>query len=144
MSPPTTPNSSASANETSIPFGVTAGQKATTVDSQHFASLTPEGVIESVAEGLPMDERRIMFAVQGQSYGPMFDEKLTVAAWKSKPSWHVIATEDRMLPSVMEEAGAKKANGKIRRVPTCQAAMLQEPTKVADVIIDGATHAQDK
>jgi hypothetical protein len=40
----------------------------------------------------------LAFAVQGQSYGPMFDEKLTVADWKTKQSWAIISTKDRMLP----------------------------------------------
>jgi len=46
-----------SENETSFPFGLTPGQKTITVDAQHLASLKPEGVFESVAEGLPMEER---------------------------------------------------------------------------------------
>jgi hypothetical protein len=60
----------------------------------HFASLSEEGVINDFANGLPMAERRLVLAVQGQTYGPMFDEKLTHAAWKSKPSWHVISMND--------------------------------------------------
>jgi pimeloyl-ACP methyl ester carboxylesterase len=138
------PDAGASANETSTPFGVTAGQKAITVDAQHFAALSPEGVFESFAQGLPMQERRLVLAVQGQSYGPMFDEKVTVASWKTKPSWHIISSQDHMLPPAMEEAGAKKSNGKAVVLPTCHVAMLQEPAKVADVIEDAATHALSK
>jgi pimeloyl-ACP methyl ester carboxylesterase len=138
------PDAGASANETSTPFGVTPGQKAITVDAQHFASLSPEGVFESFAQGLPMQDRRLVLAVQGQSYGPMFDEKVTVASWKSKPSWHIISSQDRMLPPAMEEAGAKKTHGKAVVLQTCHVAMLQEPEKVADVIDDAATHALNK
>jgi pimeloyl-ACP methyl ester carboxylesterase len=138
------PDAGTSANETSTPFGVTPGQKSITVDAQHFAALSPEGVFEDFAQGLPMQERRIVLAVQGQSYGPMFDEKITVASWKTKPSWHVISSQDRMLPPAMEEAGAKKANGKAVVLSTCHVAMLQEPEKVADVIDDAATHALNK
>jgi len=138
------PDAGASANDTSNPFGVTHGQKAITVDGEHFASLTPEGVLESFAQGLPMQERRLVLAVQGQSYGPMFDEKLSIAAWKTKPSWHVISSQDRMLPPAMEEAGAKKLAGKAVVLPTCHLAMLQEPEKVADVVSDAAAHSLKK
>jgi hypothetical protein len=55
------------------------------VDGEEFATLTAEGMGEYIAEGLPMKERELALAVQGQSYGPMFDEKLTVAAWKTSP-----------------------------------------------------------
>ena len=88
-----------------------------------------------------MAERRLVLAVQGQIYGPMFDEKLTHAAWKSKPSWHVISAKDRTLSPAMEEAGAKKAGGKAVSLPTCHVAMLQEPKKVADVITEAANGA---
>jgi pimeloyl-ACP methyl ester carboxylesterase len=132
------PDVGMSANDTSNPFGPTPGQKSIKVDAQHFAWLSEDGVLNSFADGLPMEERRLVFAVQGQIYGPMFDEKLTHAAWKSKPSWHVIATKDRTLSPAMEEAGAKRAGGVAVSIPTCHAAMLQEPQKVADLIEEAA------
>lgn len=135
------PDAGASANQTSAPFGSTPGHGAIRVDPQHFASMSEEGIINSFAEGLPMSERRLVVAVQGQIYGPMFDEKLTHAAWKSKPSWHVIAAKDRTLSPAMEEAGAKKAGGKAISLPTCHLAMLQEPLKVADLITEAANSA---
>jgi len=135
------PDVGTSANETGAPFGSTPGQEAIKVDSQHFAWMSEEGILNSFADGLPMAERRIVLAVQGQIYGPMFDEKLTHAAWKSKPSWHVIATKDHTLSPAMEEAGAKKARGVAISVPTCHVAMLQEPQKVADLITEAAKGA---
>jgi pimeloyl-ACP methyl ester carboxylesterase len=135
------PDIGASANQTSEPFGPTPVLKQIKVDAQHFASLSEEGVFNDFAGGLPMSERRLVLAVQGQTYGPMFDEKLAHAAWKTKPSWHVIATEDRTLSPKMEEADAKKANGVAIRVPTCHVAMLQEPEKVADLIVEAAKGA---
>src|SRR5215510_6311977 len=96
------------------------------------------GIINAFADGLPMAERRLVLAVQGQIYGPMFDEKLTHAAWKSKPSWHVISTKDHTLQPAMEEDGAKRSGGVAVRLPTCHVAMLQEPEKVADVITAAA------
>ena len=69
-----------SANDASSPFGWTEGQKQIRLDGQKFATLTSQGMLEDVTEGLPIEERKLAFAVQGQSYAPMFDEKLTVAA----------------------------------------------------------------
>src|SRR5262245_58859260 len=81
------PDVGMSAKDTSKPFGATPGLKAIQFDSQHFAWMSEEGILNSFAEGLPMAERRLVLAVQGQIYYPMLDEKLTHAAWKSKPSW---------------------------------------------------------
>jgi pimeloyl-ACP methyl ester carboxylesterase len=127
-----------SANQTSEPFGPTPVLKEIKVDAQHFASLSEDGVINDFANGLPMAERRLVLAVQGQTYGPMFDEKLTHAAWKSKPSWHVISMNDRTLSPAMEEDAAKRSGGGAVKLPTCHVAMLQDPEKVADVITEAA------
>src|SRR5271170_3375116 len=88
------PEEGQSANDASGPFGWTEGQKRIRLDGHNFATVTAEGMLEYIAEGLPMAERKLALAVQGQSYGPMFDEKLTVAAWKRKPSWAVISAND--------------------------------------------------
>src|SRR5262245_26024992 len=100
-----------SANQTGEPFGPTPGQRAIKVDAQHFAWMSEDGISNAFADGLPPAERRLVLAVQGQIYGPMFDEKLTHAAWKSKPSWHVISTKDHTLSPAMEEDGAKRSGG---------------------------------
>jgi pimeloyl-ACP methyl ester carboxylesterase len=138
------PDVGMSAKDTSKPFGATPGLAAIQVDGQRFARMSEEGILNSFAEGLPMAERRLVLAVQGQIYAPMLDEKLTRAAWKSKPSWHVIATKDRTLSPAMEEAGADKAKGKSVSLPTCHVAMLQEPEKVADLISEAAQEALKK
>jgi pimeloyl-ACP methyl ester carboxylesterase len=138
------PDVGISANQTSEPFPSTPVLKEIKVDAQHFASLSDEGVINDFAQGLPMAERRLVLSVQGQTYGPMFDEKLTHAAWKSKPSWHVISLNDRTLSPAMEEDAAKRSGGVAVKLPTCHVAMLQEPEKVADVITEAAKEALAK
>jgi pimeloyl-ACP methyl ester carboxylesterase len=138
------PDVGISANQTSEPFPSTPVLKEIKVDAQHFASLSDEGVLNDFAQGLPMAERRLVLSVQGQTYGPMFDEKLTHAAWKSKPSWHVISLNDRTLSPAMEEDAAKRSGGVAVKLPTCHVAMLQEPEKVADVITEAAKEALAK
>ena len=133
-----------SANDASSPFGWTEGQKQIRVDSDKFATVTSEGMLDDIAEGLPMAERMLALAVQGQSFGPMFDEKLTVAAWKTRPTWAVISAKDRMVPPAMEEAVAKRMGAVTITLPTCHMVILQEPAKVAAVIDQAAKTARSK
>jgi pimeloyl-ACP methyl ester carboxylesterase len=133
-----------SANDASTPFGWTEGQKQIRVDGEKFATVASEGMLEDIAQGLPMAERKLALAVQGQSYGPMFDEKLTVAAWKTKPSWAVISAKDRMVPPAMEESAAKKMGAVTTTLPTCHMVILEEPAKVAAVIDQAAKKALTK
>jgi len=135
------PEAGQSANDASSPYGWTEGQKQIRLDSNKWAMLTHEGMLEDVTEGLPMAERELAFAVQGQSYGPMFDEKLSVAAWKSKPAWALISANDRMLPPAMEQAVAKRMGAVTITLPTCHMVIMQEPAKVAAVIDEAAKNA---
>jgi pimeloyl-ACP methyl ester carboxylesterase len=138
------PEAGQSANDASTPFGWTEGQKQIRVNGDGFATVTSEGMLEDIAEGLPLAERELAFAVQGQSYGPLFDEKLTVAAWKTKPTWAVISTKDRMLPPAMEESAAKRMGAVTTTVATCHMSILQEPATVAAVIDEAAKKALSK
>jgi pimeloyl-ACP methyl ester carboxylesterase len=130
-----------SANDASSPFGWTNGQKQIRLDEEKFATVTSEGMLEYIAEGLPLNERELALAVQGQSYGPMFDEKLTVAAWKTRPTWAVISTKDQMLPPAMQEKAAKKMGATTTILSACHMVILEDPAKVTAVIDDAARNA---
>ncbi len=130
-----------SANDASGPFGWTEGQKQIRVDTEKFATVTSEGMLQYIAEGLPIADRKLCLAVQGQSYGPMFDEKLTVAAWKTKPTWAIISTKDQMLPPAMEASAAKRMGAVTTTLSTCHMSILEEPAKVAAVIDEAAKKA---
>ncbi len=132
------PDAGQSANDASGAFGVTEGQKQIQVDASKYASLSETGIFEDFAQGLPMNERKLVAAVQGQSYGPMFAEKLTVAAWKTKPSWVIVSANDRMLPPAMERANVEKLKAHGTTLPTCHLAMLEDPAAVAGVIDEAA------
>lgn len=136
------PDAGQSANDASTPFGVTEGQKQIRVDGEQFATLTSEGILNDFAQGLALPERKLVLAVQGQSYGPMFDTKLTTAAWKNKPSWVIVSSKDRMLPPAMESAEKERLNASVTVLPTCHLAMLEEPAQVAAVIVQAAKNVQ--
>jgi pimeloyl-ACP methyl ester carboxylesterase len=130
-----------SANDAGAPYGWSEGQKQIRVDAEKFAYVTPEGMLDNIAEGLPMEERTLALAVQGQSYGPMFDEKVTVTAWKDRPTWALISTKDRMLQPAMELAMAKRMNAKTTTVESCHMVILESPEVVAKIIDEAATQA---
>lgn len=95
-----------SANDASTPFGWTEGQKQIRVDGEKFATVTSEDMLEDIAQGLPMAERKLALAVQGQSYGPMFDEKLILLAnkgvsrllWSDDAAWRAAAACSKVMP----------------------------------------------
>jgi pimeloyl-ACP methyl ester carboxylesterase len=138
------PDVGQSGNDASSPFGWTEGQKQIRLTGDKFATITFKGMSEDITECLPAAEQHLAYTVQGQSYAPLFNEKLTVAAWKTKPTWALISPIDRMIPPGMEAASAKKMGAVTTTLPTCHMVILEEPAKVAAVIDQAARNALNR
>src|SRR5437867_4771309 len=65
------------------------------VKSGGFAQLSEEAFLRDFAGDIEPAEARILYAVQGRIADTLFAGKTTQAAWRSKPSWYAISTEDR-------------------------------------------------
>jgi pimeloyl-ACP methyl ester carboxylesterase len=107
-------------------------------DAAGFLYLTPEGVAKDFAQDLPAAQTKVMAVTQGPIFAKTFDEKVSKAAWKSKPSWFIVAEKDRMIQPDLERAMAKKINAKITALPTSHVAMQSRPNDVAAVILAAA------
>ena len=107
-------------------------------DAAGFLFLTPEGVAKNFAPDLSAAQTKVMAATQGPIFGKTFDEKVTNAAWKTKPSWYIVAAKDRMIQPDVERAMAKKINATTTTLPTSHVPMLSRPRDVAAVIVAAA------
>lgn len=68
----------------------------------------------------------------------VFATKLTQAAWRTKPSWAVIATEDKAFDQAMLIHMAERINARITKVSASHAVFMTQPKVVADVIDEAA------
>ncbi len=107
-------------------------------DPAGFLYVTAEGVAKDFAPDLPSAQTRVMAVTQGPIFAKAFDEKVTKAAWKTKPTWYIVAANDREIQPDLERAMAKKMNATTTVLPTCHVAMLSRPTDVAAVILAAA------
>jgi pimeloyl-ACP methyl ester carboxylesterase len=64
-------------------------------DAEGFLTVTPKGIAEDFAQDLPDKEKQVLTATQGPTAAAVFGAAITTAAWKTKPSWCVIASNDR-------------------------------------------------
>lgn len=110
-------------------------------DAQGFLSLTPKGIEEDFAADLSPTERKVLTATQGPTNGACFGAKITTAAWRSKPTWYVVASNDRMISPDLERQFAKAMNAKTITLPSSHVPMLSHPTEVANFIADAARSA---
>jgi pimeloyl-ACP methyl ester carboxylesterase len=60
--------------------------------------------------------------------------KLTTAAWKAKPTYYLLATQDLMIPPAAQRVMATRASAKVTEVQSSHAVMLARPDEVADFI----------
>ena len=68
----------------------------------------------------------------------VFETKLTQAAWRSRPSWAVIATDDKAFDQRMLHAMAKRIGAKVTTVAASHAVFMTQPQVVSDVIDEAA------
>jgi len=99
-------------------------------DKAGFLYLTPEGVARDFAPISGCADKRDG-SHAGPIFGKAFDEKVTNAAWKIKPSWFIVAEKDRMIQPELERAMAKKIGASMTALPTSHVAMLSRPKEVA-------------
>jgi pimeloyl-ACP methyl ester carboxylesterase len=104
-----------------------------------FLLLTPKGVLESFAQDLKPEEKNLVLATQGATQGAILATPIKKAAWHSKPSWSVIASNDRMISPEQESSTAKRMGAKILTLPGSLHPMLSHPEEVADFVIEAAS-----
>lgn len=113
-------------------------------DKSGFLKLTPKGIAEDFAQDVSAGEIAVLTATQvPTSVGSMKGE-ITIPAWKSKPSWYIIAANDRAISPILEAAQAKRIGATTTTVSSSHVIMLAQPSKVAGVIFDAASKAASK
>jgi pimeloyl-ACP methyl ester carboxylesterase len=103
-----------------------------------YLMLTPKGVKEDFAQDLSPADQSLVLAVQGATQSAILSTPIKKAAWHSKPSWFVIAANDRTIAPEQEISTAKRMGAKTLTLPTSHLAMLAQPDKVADFVIEAA------
>ena len=68
----------------------------------------------------------------------VFGTAVTKAAWRDKPSWAVIATEDKAFDQAMLQHMAQRAGARITTTPGSHAVYLTQAEVVSDVIVSAA------
>ncbi len=83
-------------------------------------------------------ESDFMYASQGAFYGKCFVTPITDAAWRVKPAYGIVATEDKSISPVIERNMYKRSNTKITEIKGSHAVYISQPQQVAAVIMKAA------
>ena len=111
-------------------------------DSDGFLTVTSKGIAEDFAQDLSDTEKQILVATQTPTASSVFGATVTTAAWKTKPSWCVIASNDRAVSPELEKAEAAVMKATSITVPSSHLPMLSHPEEVADLIEQAAAKSE--
>ena len=111
-------------------------------DAQGFLTATRKGIAEDMAQDLPEKEQQILTATQGQTAAAVFGATVTTAAWRNKPSWAVIAGNDRAIPPELEKDEAAAIKATSITVPANHLAMMSHSREEAELIEQAAAKAK--
>lgn len=105
-----------------------------------FARLSPAGIAQFLAPRASAADHALIGATQGQIRVASFGETVSVAAWQNRPSWYVVARQDRMMMIVpaMQEAMATRLGARVTRLESDHVPMLTQAEAVARVILEAA------
>jgi pimeloyl-ACP methyl ester carboxylesterase len=95
--------------------------------------MKPDG-IATFAGDLPQEEQKLFWATHAAPAADLFAQKAEGTAWKSKPSWYVVATKDRTVQPELQRFVAKRMGATIVEVESSHVPMLSKPAVVLDAI----------
>jgi pimeloyl-ACP methyl ester carboxylesterase len=113
-------------------------------DAYGFVWMPEEGFGDAVAHKASPEQLAVMAAVQRPISVKCIQEKVPAPAWKNKPSWYLLAEEDRMIVAETQRFMAGRMGAKIESHRVDHSPMYTAPGLVVHVILDAARNAPSK
>ena len=126
------------------PCGITAkhppaGAANLAPDSDGYLWVKPDKYHESFCQDLAPEEGLVMGVTQKAPLASTFADEISAPAWKKKPSWYQISSEDRMIaPANQEWMSARLGAKKIITLKASHASLASMPREVAALIEEAA------
>jgi pimeloyl-ACP methyl ester carboxylesterase len=103
--------------------------------------LQPDGV-QYFAGDLSRQEQQLVWATQAVPDADLFNQKVDGVAWRSKPSWYIVAKNDHTVQPELERFVAKRMGATTTEADSSHVIMLSKPSLVLDVIRTAANAVQ--
>lgn len=111
--------------------------------SDGFLHLDPASFPQAFAADLPPKDAAFLAQSQVFAAKGAFVQKIGEPAWKVKPSWALVATEDRSINPDLEREMAKRAKSTVRETKASHAVYASQPDDVAALIVEAAQSASN-
>ncbi len=104
--------------------------------------LTEQAFLRDFAGDLPEAKAKALYAVQWPFHKALLAGKTTHAAWRSKPSWYAVSTEDRTINPDLERFMAKRMGAKTIEVKSSHVSLISHTETIANLILEASGRAQ--
>jgi pimeloyl-ACP methyl ester carboxylesterase len=100
--------------------------------------LSEQAFLRDFAGDLPPEKAKVLYAVQEPFHKTLLAGKTTNAAWRSKPSFYAVSTEDRTINPDLERFMAKRMGAKTIEIKASHLALISHPDEIANLILEAA------
>src|SRR3979490_709440 len=100
--------------------------------------LSEEAFLRDFAGDLPAGKAKVLYAVQEPFQKALLTGKTTQAAWRSKPSFYAVSTEDRTIDPDLERFMAKRMGAKTIDVKASHLSLISHPDEITRLILEAA------
>ena len=100
--------------------------------------LTEAAFLRDFAGDVPTARARVLYAVQEPFHKALLAGRTTHAAWRSRPSYYAVSTEDRTINPDLERFMAERMGAKTIEVKSSHVSMISHPDVIADLILKAA------
>jgi pimeloyl-ACP methyl ester carboxylesterase len=100
--------------------------------------LSEEAFLRDFAGDLPEAKARLLYAVQEPFQKALLNGKTTHAAWRSKPSYYAVSTEDRTINPDLERFMAKRMDARTIEVKASHLSLISHPDEITQLILEAA------
>jgi pimeloyl-ACP methyl ester carboxylesterase len=111
-------------------------------DKNGLIWMPEEGFASAFAQHASPEQNALFAATQRPIAVACIQERLPRPAWKEKPSWFLIAEEDRMISPVTQRYMAERMHAKIRSEKTDHTPLVTAPEKVVEMIVEATASAR--
>src|SRR5580658_850209 len=102
--------------------------------------LSEAAFLRDFAGDLPESKAKVLYAVQEPFHKALLAGRTTQAAWRSKPSFYAVSTEDRTINPDLERFMAQRMGAKTIEVKSSHVSMISHPDEITELILE-ATQA---
>ena len=106
------------------------------VFNDDWGQLTEEAFLHDFAGDLPKKEARVLYAVQQPFKKSLNTDKTTNAAWRTKPTFYAVSTEDRTINPDLERFMAKRMGAKTIEIEASHLALISHPDAITNLILE--------